>query len=302
MVKIDANKEYMSNTVIIRKGESELLCNQSLMLVKGTVGSAKSRLCLNMIKGLLGADDGLGLEYVACPKERHVLYISTEMIPYHLQKRYISLIDSVGSDYNTRAEFYCYHEEDSVSDLEKVFSERKPYVVFIDQVADLIPTVNDEEKSNKLVRLLSRLAYTYDTAIVLVIHQNEGSGTQSKSRGHLGSTLEQKCISSVAISKKNGSFKIQTTKVREGVPVVISAIFDASTSMLKEKNTRKDVFDSLSLPCTSGELKEQIMAALSCSYSHAEGIIRSYNSEGRLLKEKSGRNTIYSKPTDSFPE
>ena len=68
----------------------------------------------------------------------------------------------------------------------------------IDGVADFIASVNDEADSNGIVHFFSQLAIEYNTLIVLVIHLNPGS---DKERGHLGSQLQRKAETILAVRK-----------------------------------------------------------------------------------------------------
>ena len=62
--------------------------------------------------------------------------------------------------------------------------------VFIDGVADAAPDVNDPAETSSLITELHKLAIEFDCPILNIIHVNPGS--DSKTRGHLGSQLERK--------------------------------------------------------------------------------------------------------------
>jgi hypothetical protein len=62
--------------------------------------------------------------------------------------------------------------------------------VFIDGIADVVPDVNDAEETSSLITDLHKWAIEFDCPILNIIHVNPGS--DSKTRGHLGSQLERK--------------------------------------------------------------------------------------------------------------
>jgi hypothetical protein len=69
--------------------------------------------------------------------------------------------------------------------------------IVLDGWADLVADVNDPEESNEFVRWSMNLAARYDISILGLLHLNPGSET--KSRGHLGSQLERKCETQLEI-------------------------------------------------------------------------------------------------------
>jgi hypothetical protein len=68
----------------------------------------------------------------------------------------------------------------------------------IDGFADLVADVNDPEESNSFVAELHDMAIKHDCPIIGVIHFNPGS---EKSRGHLGSQVERKAETNLALEK-----------------------------------------------------------------------------------------------------
>lgn len=69
---------------------------------------------------------------------------------------------------------------------------------WIDGVADMCLSPNDEHIANSLVTGLHALAIKYNCPIFCIIHQNPG---KAKSRGHLGSQLERKCETELVLTK-----------------------------------------------------------------------------------------------------
>jgi hypothetical protein len=75
--------------------------------------------------------------------------------------------------------------------------------------ADFVLDVNSSKDCPEFVTRLHRLAIEYDTLIVCILHLNPGS--DSKSRGHLGSQLERKSETVLRIERtKEGTFRAYT--------------------------------------------------------------------------------------------
>jgi hypothetical protein len=88
--------------------------------------------------------------------------------------------------------------------------------VFIDGVADLVNNVNDPEECNAFVADLHGLAIVHDCPIISVIHFNPGSDT--KTRGHLGSQIERKAETNLTLEKDGEITAVWSTKQR-GAPI-----------------------------------------------------------------------------------
>lgn len=74
------------------------------------------------------------------------------------------------------------------------------YCIFIDGIADLVASVNDEAEAKAIIKYVSELAVKYDCPVFVVIHLNPGT---TKERGHLGSEYGRKCYATINITKKD---------------------------------------------------------------------------------------------------
>jgi hypothetical protein len=88
--------------------------------------------------------------------------------------------------------------------------------VFIDGVADLCKSPNDDIEAFTLVEHLAQLAITYACPIILVLHENPSGLETGKTRGHLGSQLERKAESNLRIAKdgKSGASMLFSERCR----------------------------------------------------------------------------------------
>jgi len=74
----------------------------------------------------------------------------------------------------------------------------KTSMIFIDQVADLARSINDEKEAVKIVRWLEKLSKDKDLHICCVIHQNKGDNYAS---GWLGSQIMKKAETVISVEK-----------------------------------------------------------------------------------------------------
>ena len=89
--------------------------------------------------------------------------------------------------------------------------------ILIDGIADLVADVNDPEESNSFVAELHAIAIKHDCPIIGVIHFNPGT---EKSRGHLGSQIERKAETNLALEKDSDETTViySTKNRRAGIP------------------------------------------------------------------------------------
>jgi len=291
----------MRPNVLIKMGSSEVMTNSTLCLIKGQVGSGKSRLAMNMMVGFSGASDSLGFEYTPCPDGRYVIYLSTEMSKYHLQKRLISILQECPLEYENKLKIIdLYSSQNKVEEMRKVFNLYHPYVVIIDQIADFVNDINNINESVDFIKEINLLIEKYDTSFIGIIHQNEDSPIFSKARGHLGSLFEQKVTCSLAILDYKNYFKIQSTKLREGTQINLQCVFNEFTSMLTTKK-EEDIVHKLVFPCGAAILDSQIMKLKSQSENTARKIRHNLEKQGKIISYKVGREITYDLPKITTP-
>jgi len=92
------------------------------------------------------------------------------------------------------------------------------FLVIIDGVAHFVSSVNELEECNLLADWLRELSVTYDTAMLCVIHSNEGLKTGDDSRGHLGKQLMRDAESNLLL-KKVGEVTTITSEKQRKAPI-----------------------------------------------------------------------------------
>lgn len=296
MQLLEEDDKYMQPVILIKKYGNELLTNSSLMLIKGEVGSGKSRLAMNMMVGLLTGKEDLHLEYKMCPDDKYVLYISTEMSKYHLQRRLIKVLETVPEHRKKNLRFFdavSTPVEKKMDELNEAIKQFPPYVIIIDQLADFVSNINDIEQANQVVSRFMNGIEKADCAIVGIVHQNEDSGISSKARGHLGSVFEQKVVSSIAISDTSKGFNIKSTKIREGKQLSIKAVFNESTEMLIEKVDSEVSLETLTYPILREDLIKAVCSMNDCGARTAATLIAKYLENKTLESFKESKLTKY---------
>lgn len=100
--------------------------------------------------------------------------------------------------------------------------------VFIDGYADLVNDVNDAEECNAFVAETHAMSIEYFCPINGVIHFNPGT---EKSRGHLGSQLERKAETNLALEKDSDETTViySTKNRRSGIPKHLGPSFRFNT-------------------------------------------------------------------------
>lgn len=84
--------------------------------------------------------------------------------------------------------------------------------VWLDGIADMLDSPNNEEAANQLVTEVHDLAGSYRCPIWSVIHLNPGS--MEKGRGHLGSQLERKAETVLTMEREDEIVRVWTSKRR----------------------------------------------------------------------------------------
>lgn len=165
------------------------------------------------------------------------------------------------------------------------------HLVIIDGIADLIESVNDEEKAVALIDELFRLAAIYNTCIICVLHL---SPSGYKLRGHLGSEVQRKAAGIVSIEKDEGkdvSF-IKALKVRDGSPLDVPQI-----RMVWNKSLKYHTYDGENDLSSRQERKKEDLKEIAISIFEEKNE-RTYKELVRELcvrlgvKERMGKNYL----------
>jgi len=97
--------------------------------------------------------------------------------------------------------------------IKKIVGEKKPTIVFIDGIADLIDNFNDVEQSSHLINELMKMSGENDCCVCCVLHTNKAKD-DSGMKGHLGTMLLQKASDVFEVKKNGDTFSVMETDCR----------------------------------------------------------------------------------------
>lgn len=196
--------------------------------------------------------------------------------------------------------------------VELAVQEYCPQLVFVDGIADLITSVNDEMQSKELMAWMDYISCKYDCAVVGMLHLNYNSG---KIGGWAGTQANKKYTDSFILRKDkvNGFFTAEHEGRGERAPNLRFKIVcpvgqkvgwfesvDANgipeaTKEDTEKEELNKLMDSAPLPCSNQKLVAWLMDVKRwTSKSPADKALRKCKKEYHILNSrKEGRDSIW---------
>lgn len=144
---------------------------------------------------------------------RKVLHYDTEQGEFHAQRVFKRIHTMSGGKDNYKP--YSLREYSFTDRLEFIdwhlYNVDNLGLVVIDGVADLIADVNDINMANELVQYLMKWTKELQIHIITVIHSNYNS---TKPTGHLGSFLEKKTETQIALNNENDTTVVKCMRSR----------------------------------------------------------------------------------------
>ena len=181
----------------------------NITTISGASKSGKSALTSIFVAGAIsesGIVDGInGIAVEPNHNGKAVIHIDTEQARHRQQSNVKSILRR--ANLKSCPEYYLSYNIrelnlDQYSSLtDEIFAAANNdfngiHLVVIDGIADYINDVNDGEDSNAIVKFFEGLAVKYSAPIITIVHTNPGS---DKERGHLGSQLQRKSESVIAV-------------------------------------------------------------------------------------------------------
>ena len=213
---------------IIKLKGSRILTNGNFMLFISRAGSGKSNVMEALAANAINPDcDAFGFE-VDIGDEK-VCLIDTERSLNNFNDGYKRIQKRAGIHQNhseideanqrlKRCQLYSYKSITDFKILLKTFKHHASQgykLILADQIADFILNVNDIEQSHMLLMELEGICLKYDCGIVLTIHPNP-KDADLKATGHLGSFLQKKSESTLAIIPADDETRVITSKFGHG--------------------------------------------------------------------------------------
>ncbi|MFV0555433.1 MAG: AAA family ATPase [Mangrovibacterium sp.] len=203
----------------------------NLLCITGSEGSGKSSYIAALLAGCIVSEkkevDCLGMEVAPNVRARSVLMYDTEQSEVQLFNHVQRML--LRAQREALPEFFHAFSLSSIprktrldcieQSMDKFFYQHGGIqLVVIDGIADLISSANDEGESTLLVERLHRMASSYNTCIIAVLHFVPNG---IKLRGHLGSELQRKAASILAIEQEKDRLHsvVKAIKIREGSPL-----------------------------------------------------------------------------------
>jgi archaellum biogenesis ATPase FlaH len=214
--RISASDQIKPPTPVISISGSSISTEGNVTVLCGDAKSGKSALCNVILAGAINTPgnklDGFnGFDVLENASGKAVLHFDTEQAKHQHAKTLLNgVLSRVGL--TTEPPFLMTYNireldiKDYQSICERIFYAANHkfkgiHLAVIDGIADFIGSVNDETESNKIIHFFEKLAIRYKTPIIVVVHNNPNS---EKQRGHLGSQLQRKAESLLAI-KRSGN-------------------------------------------------------------------------------------------------
>lgn len=198
----DVTKEVSEPDPLICCGGGMIVSRENLCVITG-----KPKACKTTFQSAMVASCMIGGRVLTfdAPHPLRILLADTEQAPFHLKRQCdrafrLAGLESGGYDGLTVLNLRPYTPTERYNYIVEAVEEVRPDIVFIDGASDLITDTNDLQQSEALVSNLLTLTSRYGCGIVTIVHTNPGS--TEKIRGHIGSTLERKCESSILLTRE----------------------------------------------------------------------------------------------------
>ena len=212
---IDRNVEYPDPEYLIEIGGVPTMPKGNLVALSAKWKNGKTFFCDILTAIFLGSD-----HFASCrsrQQEGKVLFFDTEQAKSdtaRIQKTIEAMIPEHRCDDFKVA---CLREASIDTDMDqsatvsrfdiitRAIVHKKPDLVIIDGIADLIYNYNDVIESQDVVNKLAAISNKHNCCIVVVMHQNKGQKDKNM-KGHLGTMLFQKCSDVFNVEKCGSVF------------------------------------------------------------------------------------------------
>lgn len=206
--------------------------------------------------------------------------------------------------------------------IEQAIQAVKPQLVFIDGIADLLPSVNDEQAAKDVMNWMDAVSNQYKCAVVGMLHLNFGS---AKIGGWAGTMAAKKYTDYFALKKSarasGGYFTVEHEGRGESAPDLRFKIscppgdkighwenVDATegeemTKEDAENQALTELLQAAPLPCRNVQLIAWIMQTKhDPSKSKADKLLAKAKKLGILNSKKIGNQSVWFRPSEGEPQ
>ncbi len=167
-----------------------------------------------------------------------------------------------------------------------------PDLVIVDGVADLVHDINDMAESGRVVDALNNIAK--ESSVLCVLHTNPSS-PEGKSRGNLGTIIENKAEATFLVVRQGDIFTVRCKDSRgrgfdpfSYTKTINDDIIQASTPINEKPLTAKDRIYSAMEPGRDYTTAELIGIVSDVSGGTAKSAIHHLCREGRIVSVRRG--------------
>jgi hypothetical protein len=169
--------------------------------LSGCQGKAKSRKTFFIV---------LASYVISTQNECTIAIMDTEQYNYHSK---ITLTRIRNLNNNINIEFHNirpYSTEVRLEFVEQYILDKKPDILFLDNIRDCLVNINSWEETNHVLTTLIQLCDKFGTHVCCTLHENPGKDND-KARGAIGTELQNKCetIFKVETDKESGRTKVE---------------------------------------------------------------------------------------------
>lgn len=282
---------------LVNCGGVMVVSRQNIAVITGKPKACKTTFQSAMIAACMTGGRVLNMD---APSPLRILLADTEQSPYHLKRqceRIFRLAGRVNGDYDdmTVLNLRPYAPAQRYAYIVEAIGELRPDIVFIDGATDLITDTNDLQQSEALVSNLLTVSSQFNAGIVTVVHTNPGA--TEKIRGHIGSTLERKCETSILMERDGMSDRIRVkskeARNRPFEPFWVTLTDRGDLELLTESEGPKTASDWLICMMQPEVVYKhteliQMLAGHDIKRDNAKYAISRMCSEGRIEKRKDG--------------
>ncbi len=214
--EVDLSVEYPEPRFTLKMSGIGTLPRGDIQAIKAKSKNGKSFLCSIFTASLFGCKD-FGFETLESAPV--VLYFDTEQNQRNTARLAARVHALLGWDTKkNRKGFHAYalrtmETGERLPFIKSKIAEKKPVIVFIDGIADLIENFNDVEQSARLINDLMKLSGENDCCVCCVLHTNKAKD-DSGMKGHLGTMLLQKASDVFEVRKEGDTFNVTETDCR----------------------------------------------------------------------------------------
>lgn len=297
-----------------------ILTENNFITISGLPKSRKTTFMQFFIASALTGQNFLGVES-NLKKDDEIVLIDTEQSIFDFYRQHKYLKKAIGKSKKKckfSAHLFREYEPDIIlNSILEIAEQKKPKLIFIDNLTELAMNPNDIAEAKKIIQFLKKLTAKYNCGVVCLLHLSKSN---SFSLGNLGSYADRgaQSILKVAIDKETDISTLDCTMLRSDAhfePISIAydkaegkyvgAEYTAPEPIKKGKfsmanytdaeiTTRLEiVFDEMQSECVYAEFVEQLKKVFGVGNNAIKQVVIPYILSRKFVKSKAGVYTFY---------